>query len=132
MRYLTHQFAHLETLQRARRWLIHAGFEPSQIEAMTDGIPRIAVRLRPGEAAQAELVIDAVELTDPQGNPSFWDLARQKHVYPKAAATLEALSASTDPTSFSIGYHPQEERLRDLVATIRATELSEAYLRPGD
>jgi hypothetical protein len=131
MRYLTHQFAHLETLQRARRWLIHAGFEPGQIEAMTDGIPRIAVRLGPGQAAEAELVIDAVELTDPQGNPSFWDLARQKHIYPKTATT-EGIAASTHPTSFSIGYHPQKDRLRDLVATIRETELSEAYLRPGD
>jgi hypothetical protein len=132
MRYLTHQFAHLETLERARRWLIHAGFDPSQIESMTDGIPRIAVRLGPGQAAEAELVIDAVELTDPQGNPSFWDLARQKHIYPKRATSTGILAASTDPASFSIGYHPQDQRLRDLVATIQEIALSEGYLRGSD
>jgi hypothetical protein len=132
MRYLTHQFASLETLERARRWLIHAGFDPSQIEAMTDGIPRIAVRLGPGQAAEAELVIDAVELTDPKGNPSFWDLARQKHIYPKAASPTEYLAAATDPSTFTIGYHSQAERLQDMVSTIQQTELDEGYLRRGD
>ena len=76
MRYLTHQFAHLETLERARRWLVHAGFDPAQIHVTIDGIPRIAVLVAPGQAAEAGLIIDAAELADPEGLPSFWDLAR--------------------------------------------------------
>lgn len=74
MGYVTHQFANTETLDRARRWLVHAGFDPSQIETITMGAPRIAVRVGSGEAAEASLIIDAAELSDPHGNPSFWDL----------------------------------------------------------
>ena len=43
MRYVTHQFSHVETLERARRWLVQAGIDPSRIEAHTHGMPRISV-----------------------------------------------------------------------------------------
>ena len=54
MRYLTHQFAHLETLERARRWLVHAGFDSSQIEVddRRDSPDRRAGG--PGQGAEAE------------------------------------------------------------------------------
>jgi hypothetical protein len=128
MRYLTHQFAHLETLNRARKWLEYAGFDPSQIEVMTDGVPRIAVRLEPGQAAEAELVIDAVELTDPQGNPIFWDLARQQLV--PAEPTAEP-PAPPEPRTFAVGFQPREERLQEWIKTIAAAELREGYLERG-
>ena len=83
MRYITHEFAHTETLDRAQRWLIQAGFDPNRIEVHHQGIPRIAVAVEPGEAAGVELVINAAESSDPEGLPSFWDLARQHHIYPE-------------------------------------------------
>ncbi len=131
MRYLTHQFAHVETLERARRWLIHAGFDPNQIEVITHGIPRIAVRLGPGQAAEAELVIDAVELTDPQGNPSFWELARQHHVYPNAGVEATETSVPRELMTLVVGDHPEGERLKELVDTISEAELREGYLGRG-
>jgi hypothetical protein len=127
MRYLTHQFAHLETLDRARRWLVHAGFDPSQIEVMTDGIPRIAVKVAPGQAAEAEFIIDAVELTDPEGLPSFWDLARQPHVYPEHKTEVEAIPPDMGPKTFVVGYRVPDER-PELGTDVTAIEMRDAYL----
>src|SRR5437763_4395324 len=83
VRYITHQFAHPETLDRARRWLIQAGIDPSRIEAHPHGTPRLAVAVEPGEAAEVALLIDAAEAGDPDGFPSFLELARQQHIYPQ-------------------------------------------------
>ena len=47
MRYVTHHFAHLESLERARRWLVQLGFDPSHLEVRTEGIPRIALLVDP-------------------------------------------------------------------------------------
>ena len=126
MRYLTHQFAHLETLERARRWLVHAGFDPAQIHAMTDGIPRIAVLLAPGQAAEAGLIIDAAELTDPQGQPSFWDLARQPHVYPDQHTEPIPAGAELESKTFVVGYQVPDER-SDLVTSLTAIEMRDAF-----
>jgi hypothetical protein len=82
MRNVTHQFAHVETLERARRWLIQAGVDPGRIEAHTKGTPRIAVAVEPGEAAEVQRIIDAAESSDPEGNPGFWDVAPLKHDVP--------------------------------------------------
>ena len=80
MAYMTHGFAHQETLQRALRWLVQMGFDPSHIEVHTEGIPRIALAVDPAHWAEAELLIDAAERTDPHGQPSFWELARLSHI----------------------------------------------------
>jgi hypothetical protein len=127
MRYLTHQFAHLETLERARRWLVHAGFDPSQIEVMADGIPRIAVKVSAGQSAEAELIIDAVELTDPQGLPSFWDLARQEHIYPQHKTEVVVVPEDMGPKTFVVGYRVPDER-PELGTNITAIEMRDAYL----
>jgi hypothetical protein len=128
MRYLTHQFAHLETLERARRWLVHAGFDSSHIEVMTDGIPRIAIRVAPGEAAEAELIIDAAELSDPQGLPSFWDLARQEHIHTKFEPANEATAPQElQSRTFVVGYHILDER-PDLGSNVTAIAMREAYI----
>ena len=131
MSYLTHQFAHLETLDRARRWLVHAGFDPSQIEVMSDGIPRIAIKLAPGQAAEAAQIIDAVEQTDPQGLPSFWDLARQPHVHPELATVVETQATEMEAKTFVIGYRIPDDR-PDLGKSVTAIAMRDAYLgRPG-
>ena len=127
MRYLTHQFAHPETLERARRWLVQAGFDPAQIHAMTHGIPRIAVLLAPGQGAEAELIIDAAERTDPQGLPSFWDLARQEHVHPDQHTTTDPVPRELESQTFVVGYRVSDRR-SDLVTNMTAIEMRDAYL----
>jgi hypothetical protein len=127
MRYLTHSFASSETLERARRWLVQAGFDPSQIEAITEGIPRIAIRVESGQAAEASMIIDAAELTDPNGLPSFWDLARQKHIHTDAApATEPTLTEAEQSRTFVVAYHVPDER-PDLGSSVEAAQLREAY-----
>jgi hypothetical protein len=128
MRYLTHQFAHLETLERAKRWLVQAGFDPTQIHAMTDGIPRIGVLLAPGQGAEAELIIDAAELTDPQGLPSFWDLARQEHVHPdQHTQQTDPVPRELESQTFVVGYRVSDQR-SDLVTNMTAIGMRDAYL----
>jgi hypothetical protein len=107
MRYVTHQFAHLETLSLARRWLVQLGFDPGHIETHTDGIPRIAVAVPEDRAAEVALLINAAELTDPDAWPSFWDLARQDHVYPQMVGAEGPATLQQSRTT-AIGWHPEE------------------------
>jgi hypothetical protein len=79
LRYVTHQFASPETLTRAERWLLQLGFEPGLIEANREGVPWISILATPERAAEAQVVINVAELTDPSGWPSFWELARMPH-----------------------------------------------------
>ena len=67
MRYVTHEFSHVETLERARRWLIQAGINPNHIEAHTQGVPRISVAVEGAEAAEVQFVISVAESSDPDG-----------------------------------------------------------------
>ena len=53
VRYVTHQFAHLETLERARRWLVQAGIDPGRIEARTHGILQSGNRRRAGRVGRS-------------------------------------------------------------------------------
>lgn len=127
MRYLTHQFAHVETLERARRWLLQAGFDPSQIEAVAEGIPRISVRLKPGQASAVEQIIDAAELSDPEGLPSFWELARQEHVHGHIGVEPESVEeSSTASQTFVVGYRVPNER-PDLGVTSAEAAMRDAY-----
>ena len=113
MRYVTHQFSHVETLERARRWLVQAGIDPSRIEAHTHGIPRISVAVDGAEAAEVHFVIDVAESSDPDGSPGIWDLARQYHIQRQG---VEQCTASIQPRchlqeSFVVGWHPQDAEL---------------------
>ena len=128
MSYLTHQFANRKTLDRARRWLVQAGFDPSQIEAINEGIPRIAVRIGAGQAAVAGLIIDAAEMTDPEGLPSFWDLARQQPVRTRTeSGSVNAIPAAAESRTFVVAYHVPDER-PDLGTSVTAIEMRDAYL----
>jgi hypothetical protein len=131
MRYITHQFAHSETLERARRWLIQVGFDPSRIEAHTQGIPRLALAVGPGESAEVELVIDAAESTDPDGNPSFWDLARQKHIYLQSGEVVDEVSQSSQPHSFVVGWRPIDTE-REVSQASTEMNLREGYVERGE
>lgn len=127
MRYISHQFAHVETLERARRWLIQAGFDPSRIEAHRQGIPRLALAVEPGESAEVELVIDAAESSDPDGNPSFWDLARQKHIYVQSGEAGGQISEPSQPHSFLVGWRPIDTE-REITQASTDVRLRKAYV----
>lgn len=103
--YWTHHFAHHDTLSRARAWLITLGYAPDRIEVHPDGVPRLAVAVSPNELAEIEMVINAVERTDPQGWPSFWDVARQDRVYPTAPPAAES---GIGRRAEAIGWHPPD------------------------
>ena len=60
----------------ATRWLIEVGFDPGRIELHHHGIPRMAVAVEPGQAAEVDRIIDAAESSDPDGTPSVWDVAQ--------------------------------------------------------
>jgi hypothetical protein len=74
MHFVTHYFAHPETLCIARRWLIQLGFNPDHIEVSHEGTPRLALMVPDDRLEEAELLINAAELTDPDGWPGFWTL----------------------------------------------------------
>jgi hypothetical protein len=131
VRYISHEFAHLETLERARRWLVQAGIEPSRIEVHTDGIPRLAVAVEFGEAAEVELIIAAAESGDPDGNPSFWDLARQKHVYPEPLEPSGSAIPETRSESFVIGWRPLDSD-REVTQATTEVDLQRAYREMWD
>jgi hypothetical protein len=132
MRYLTHEFAHLDTLARARRWLVQTGFDPRHIETVTEGIPRIAIRVNAGQAAEAGLIINAAERSDPQGLPSFWDLARQEHIHSAAPATGPGLlPEAARPHTFVVAYRVPDDR-SDLESSMTAIAMRDSYEgRPG-
>jgi len=132
VRYITHEFAHPETLDRAQRWLIQAGFDPGRIEVHHQGIPRIAVAVEPGEAAGVEMVISAAESGDPEGLPSFWDLARQHHIYPENPEPAIDAAAHSSSASFVVGWRPVDSE-NEITQASTDVELQKAFReRSGD
>jgi hypothetical protein len=106
VRYVTHQFAHIETLERTKRWLIQAGFDPSRIEALTQGIPTLAVAVEGGESAEVQRIIDVAESSDPEGYPGIWELAHQQHVHAQTDEQATAGASAAVSASFVVGWRP--------------------------
>jgi len=123
--YLTRQFTHLETLDRARRWLIQAGIDPSHIEVHTQGFLQLTVVVEGGESAEVERVIDAAESSDPDGKPSFWDLAQQ-HVYPQPVEPAGTPANPAQSESFVVGWRPLDSD-REVTQVSTETDLQKAY-----
>jgi hypothetical protein len=107
-KYVTHQFAHLETLDRAQRWLLQRGFAPGQIETHRDGVPWISVVASPEQSAEAELIFKAAEVTDPDGWPSFWELARMPHPHIEPVAADATATSIVSAGRSPVGWHPLE------------------------
>jgi hypothetical protein len=127
VRYVTHQFAHPETLDRARRWLIQAGIDPRRIEVHPYGTPRLAVAVKPGESAEVALLIDAAEAGDPDGFPSFLELARSRHIYPEVIPPpQDSVAKQARPASFVIAWRPIDTHSEGAQTTTDA-ELLRAY-----
>jgi hypothetical protein len=111
VRYVTHQFSHVETLERARRWLVQAGIDPSRIEAHTHGMPRISVAVDGPEAAEVQFVIDVAESSDPDGSPGIWDLARLHHIQRQGVEQSAGATTAAHSESFVVGWRPQDAEL---------------------
>jgi hypothetical protein len=111
VRYVTHQFSHVETLERARRWLVQAGIDPSRIEAHTHGIPRISVAVDGAEAAEVQFVIDVAESSDPDGSPGIWDLVRLHHIQRQGVEQSAGATTAAHSESFVVGWRPQDAEL---------------------
>jgi hypothetical protein len=102
---VTREFGHLETLERARRWLVQAGIDPSRIEVHTHGTLRITVAVAAGEAAEVEYIFDVAESSDPEGTPSFWHHTAFQHADPQEAPP--APNSTAPPSeSFVVAWRP--------------------------
>jgi hypothetical protein len=104
--YLTHTFAHRETLSRAHGWLTRLGFHPLEVHAPKSSIPRLMIPVGPDRLAAAHMLINVAESADPDAFPSFWD---------KTEALPGTTSGHTgdiysgrprSPQSSVIGWHP--------------------------
>jgi hypothetical protein len=131
MAFVTRQFTHIETLERARRWLIQAGIDPSHIEAHTHGSLRLTVTVEPGVAAEVERMIDAAEASDPDGNPSFWHVAREQHVYRESATPGQAPAGAAHSESYVVGWRPFDAE-REVTQSSTETERQKAYREGKD
>ena len=103
--FFSHHFAHRDTLSRAHSWLTQLGFRPQRIEDQATWIFRIAMEVEPSRLDAVTMLINAAELTDPDGFPSFWDEARQPHGAPKAFHEA-ILTERPAPHPSAIGWHP--------------------------
>lgn len=108
--YVTHHFAHADTLARAERWLLQLGFKPGQIESHTEGIPWLSVLVAPERGEEARTVFSAAELTDPGGWPSFWELARMPHPHvPEGSVRHDVQPQPQTAGRSPIGWHPASD-----------------------
>jgi hypothetical protein len=131
MAYVTRQFTHIETLDRARRWLIQAGIDPNHIEAHTHGHLRITVSVGQGFAAEVERLIDAAVASDPDGNPSFWDTAHQQHVYPQPQTPGLTPPGTPQSESYVVGWRPLDAE-REVTQASTETERQKAFREGKD
>ncbi|MCA1685115.1 MAG: hypothetical protein LC745_03855 [Planctomycetia bacterium] len=108
-KYVSHQFAHPETLDRAERWLRQFGIDPHHIEVHRDGVPWISVIATPEQSAEVEMIFKAAEVNDPDGWPSFWELSRMPHPHvapPAADPVTDSTFVTARPSP--VGWHPPD------------------------
>lgn len=105
--YFTHHFAHAETAMRARTWMSLLGFGPHQFQTNTHGFPRITAQVDPAQLAEIHLLINALERSEPDSFPSFWDESRRVHPRNHAPEELPA-AERTKSDSAVLGWHPPD------------------------
>ena len=99
----THRFHSVQTLARAQEWLGQMGITPDRIEVSSTGLPSMTVQTDFSRMPEVEMVINAAELTDPDGWPAFdapGNLAPVQIAAAPPAETHEPLHTSP------IGWHP--------------------------
>lgn len=102
--YLTHTFAHRETLDRAHSWLTQLGFHPRG-GSPTSAVPRLVIVDEPQRLAAAQMLINAAENADPDGFASFWDRPAEIHHGPQVVRA-DAAADNHRPHRSVIGWHP--------------------------
>jgi hypothetical protein len=103
--YLTHTFAHRETLSRAHSWLTQHGFSARRFRADASGVARLVVEDEPQRLAAAKILISAAERADPDGAASFWDQAPRSRLVPKDDRE-DTHAPQHGPHSWVLGWHP--------------------------
>ncbi len=103
--YLTHAFAHRETLSRAHSWLTQNGFSARPFGAHASGVPRLVIEDEPNRLAAAKLLISAAEQADPDGTPSVWDKAPPSRSVPMEYHE-DYHAERQEPHSWVLGWHP--------------------------
>jgi len=67
----THRFSSDATLARAQDWLGRVGIPSDHIEVSSTGLPSMTVQTEFTRLPEVEMVINAAELTDPDGWPAL-------------------------------------------------------------
>jgi hypothetical protein len=129
--FVTREFAKIETLERAKRWLIEVGFHPSRIELHTHGALRITVSVEAGQADEVERILDAVAVSDPAGSPSFWDHPQHHHDPKQPKPEPAPDPAALRSESFDIAWHPVDPE-RDVTQISTEIEKQKAYREGRD
>jgi hypothetical protein len=126
MIYLTHHFAHSETLVRARRWLMQAGISPDRILVHDHGSHRLTVAAEPAEVDSIQMIVRIAGMNDPDGLPSLWDIPHDPLVDVPTREETSEPSAVRPPSSFSLGWTAVDPALDELQR--REIDLQRAYL----
>lgn len=99
----THRFHSTETLARAREWLGLIGIGADRIEVIATGLPSMTVQTEFSRLPEVEMVINAAEMTDPDGWPSLDAFG------PIPSARIQVAAEATTPDrvhTSPIGWHP--------------------------
>ncbi len=108
MRYMTHHFAHVETMQRARRWLVELGFDSTRIHTHGEHHPWMTILDTADRLAQARVIINAIEHGEHGKRHGVWDRPRDAdHVEHHHGAHVH-VHAHEHHESVTIGWHPPD------------------------
>lgn len=124
--FFTHHFAHQETLTRAHSWLTQLGFSEHEMRTYTHGTPMLTLSVEPTRLPEAQLVINAVERSDPDSLSGFWAEAKKEHQHveePVAEiddATHDHVSHTNtigwNPPDWSLAHDTELKALRELMS----------------
>lgn len=101
----THRFHSVQTLARAQEWLEQIGITPDRIEVSSTGLPSMTISTDFARMPEVEMVINAAELTDPDGWPALDEFAPG---LPMQIAVTPDPVADEHVHSTPIGWHPMD------------------------
>jgi len=96
---LTHHFGSVETLDRARQWLTHLGFEVANSDSPEHDRTRLVMNVDLSRVSAALALIDSVERADSLGWPGFHDLPTTLRAHGGHASEHPAPPSSTRATA---------------------------------
>ncbi len=99
----THRFHSVQTMARAQEWLGQIGIPADRIEVSSTGLPSMTVQTDFSRLPEVELVINAAEMTDPEGWPS---LGTPGDFHAIAIDVAPPPAAQDQSHTTPIGWHP--------------------------